>query len=489
MAPPACWGRFRGSHRSTGRRSSTRSESWTWRGVRAAIPRETTPGAVPARTDGPAPSGRETGHSHPNLWYPYTPIGGMATPLRVVSGRGARLELEDGRTLLDCISSWWVNLHGHANPRIADAIRAQAERLEHVIFAGFTHEPAERLAEALTRLLPPPLERVFYSDDGSTAVEVALKMAYQHGSNRGEARRTFLAFEGAYHGDTFGAMAVGARSLFTRAYTDLLFDVVHLPFADTWIGDDGVAEREGAALKRLESALASEPERYAALVVEPLVQGAGGMRMCRPDFLRGIEAIARRFGVLLIFDEVMTGFGRTGDWFACTRADVHPDIVCLAKGLTGGFLPMAATVASKEVYEAYVSSDPRKALWHGHSYTANPLGCAAALASLELLSEAEPVFRTMEDHHRRFLTGLEGTPAVRPRVTGTIAAFDLETGGETGYLSRVRNFVKHEALERGLLLRPLGNTVYLIPPYCLTDEERRQMYDSVREIASSVEAG
>ncbi len=458
-------------------------------GVRAAIPRETTPGAVPARTDGPAPSGRETGHSHPNLWYPYTPIGGMATPLRVVSGRGARLELEDGRTLLDCISSWWVNLHGHANPRIADAIRAQAERLEHVIFAGFTHEPAERLAEALTRLLPPPLERVFYSDDGSTAVEVALKMAYQHGSNRGEARRTFLAFEGAYHGDTFGAMAVGARSLFTRAYTDLLFDVVHLPFADTWIGDDGVAEREGAALKRLESALASEPERYAALVVEPLVQGAGGMRMCRPDFLRGIEAIARRFGVLLIFDEVMTGFGRTGDWFACTRADVHPDIVCLAKGLTGGFLPMAATVASKEVYEAYVSSDPRKALWHGHSYTANPLGCAAALASLELLSEAEPVFRTMEDHHRRFLTGLEGTPAVRPRVTGTIAAFDLETGGETGYLSRVRNFVKHEALERGLLLRPLGNTVYLIPPYCLTDEERRQMYDSVREIASSVEAG
>ncbi|MSR22463.1 MAG: adenosylmethionine--8-amino-7-oxononanoate transaminase [Gemmatimonadetes bacterium] len=422
---------------------------------------------------------------HPNLWYPYSPIGGMPVPLRVVRGRGAHLELEDGRTLLDCISSWWVNLHGHANPRIAAAIRDQAERLEHVIFAGFTHEPAERLAEVLTTALPAPLSRVFYSDDGSTAVEVALKMACQYWRNRGEARRSFLAFEGAYHGDTFGAMAAGARSVFTETYTELLFEVVHLPFPATWIGDEGVAAREAAALGRLEAALEAEPARYAALVVEPLVQGAGGMRMCRPEFLRGVERLARAHGVLLVFDEVMTGFGRSGDWFACARADVRPDLICLAKGLTGGFLPMAATVASAEIYEAFVSPDPGKALWHGHSYTANPLGCAAALASFELLVEAEAVFRGMETHHLRFLESLDGTIATKPRVTGTIAAFDLETG-EPGYLNRVRDAVRERALDRGLLLRPLGNTVYLMPPYCITDEERQGMYSGVRAVVEEI---
>jgi adenosylmethionine-8-amino-7-oxononanoate aminotransferase len=284
-------------------------------------------------------------------------------------------------------------------------------------------------------------------------------------------------------------MAAGSRSLFTEPYSDLLFDVVRVPYPETWIGDREVGEREAATLRRLASHLESEPDRFAALIVEPLVQGAGGMRMCRPEFLREVEGLLRRHGVLLILDEVMTGFGRTGDWFACTRAGVRPDLICLAKGLTGGFLPLAATVASEEVYEAFDSPDPAGTLWHGHSYTANPLGCAAALASLELLAEAEGVFRGMEAHHLRFLASLPRNATSRPRAKGTIVAFDLQTVEEPGYLNRMGEVVKTAALDRGLLLRPLGNTVYLMPPYCLTKEEMEWMYDATVEVVRAVSTG
>jgi adenosylmethionine-8-amino-7-oxononanoate aminotransferase len=426
------------------------------------------------------------GGPHPNVWYPFTPIEGMATPLKVVGGHGSRIVLEDGRELIDCISSWWVNLHGHGHPRIAEAIHTQALELEHVIFAGFTHEPAERLSAALADMLPGNLSRVFFSDDGSTAVETALKMAYQYWVNLGERRPTFIAFEGAYHGDTFGAMSVGAESPFTGVFGELLFDVERLPFPFTWIGDDGAAEREDEVLLALRARLAQTDRPVAGVIAEPLIQGAGGMRMCRTEFLQGLRRATAEADVLLILDEVMTGFGRTGRRFACERADVEPDLICLSKGITGGFLPLAVTVASSRVYEAFVSREAEKTFWHGHSYTANPLGCAAGLASLELLAENEPVFRGMEAHHREFLARLDPAVTERPRVTGTIAAFDLRTSGSGDYFDRIGPDIKRLSHQRGLLLRPLGNTIYLMPPYSLTQAEREEVYDGVLAVVEEV---
>jgi adenosylmethionine-8-amino-7-oxononanoate aminotransferase len=362
-------------------------------------------------------------------------------------------------------------------------------KLEHVIFAGFTHEPAERLATALADILPGDLSRVFFSDDGSTSVEVALKMAYQYWVNRGEPRATFIAFDGAYHGDTFGAMSVGAESPFTGVFGDLLFGVERIPFPDTWIGDNGVAQREAAILDRLRVRLADAKRPVAAIIAEPLVQGAGGMRMCRDVFLGALRKVTKEAGTLLILDEVMTGFGRTGARFACERARIEPDLICLSKGLTGGFLPMAVTVASTEVYESFVSREAAKTFWHGHSYTANPLGCAAALASLELLEAARPVFTGMEAHHRDFLAQLDSELTARPRATGTIAAFDLRTGGSGGYFDGIGDVIKQKTLEKGLLIRPLGNTIYLMPPYSLTEYERTTMYYGVLDLVDEVARG
>ena len=417
---------------------------------------------------------------HKNIWYPFTIIQDAPEPLKVVKGDGIWLELEDGRRIMDCISSWWVNIHGHAHPRIAEALHKQAQKLEQVIFANFTHEPAERLAEQLAGRLPGRLNRVFFSDDGSTAVEVAMKMAWQYWRNRGEERKTFICFEGAYHGDTFGAMSAGARSIFTEVFKELLFDVEFLPYPRTWIGDSEASEREDTVIDRLEEMLSADPGRYAGILIEPLVQGAGGMRMCRPDFLQKLHWVNRQYDTLLIFDEVMTGFGRTGDWFACHRAQVEPDIICLAKGLTGGFLPLSVTVCSDEIYEAFRSSDPLKTFWHGHSYTANPIGCAAALASLELMEENEPVFREMENWHTEELNKLIDHPRIKKeRVTGTIAAMNIDTGGREGYLDKIGDRIKRDCVDKGLLLRPLGNVLYLMPPYCITRDQLGNMYNGL----------
>lgn len=420
---------------------------------------------------------------HKNIWYPFTIIENAPEPLKVVRGEGLWLELEDGRRILDCISSWWVNIHGHAHPKIADAIYKQAQKLEQVIFANFTHDPAEQVAETLTRLLPGQLNRVFFSDDGSTSVEVAMKMAWQYWKNRGEERETFICFEGAYHGDTFGAMSAGARSVFTEVFSELLFDVEFLPWPQTWNGDGDSGDREDEVIEQLETLLNENPERYAGILIEPLVQGAGGMRMCRPDFLQKLHWVNRQYGTLLIFDEVMTGFGRTGDWFASLRAQVEPDIICLAKGLTGGFLPLSVTACSDEIYDAFESADPMKTFWHGHSYTANPLGCAAALASMELMKENEPVFSGMEQWHREELARLEDHPQLKKlRVTGTIAAMDIIAEGEEGYLNQVADRIKRECIDQGLLLRPLGNVLYLMPPYCTTREQLREMYEGIASL-------
>lgn len=420
---------------------------------------------------------------HPNIWYPFTILKEAPTPLKVNSGDGLWLELEDGRRIMDCISSWWVNIHGHGHPKIAEAIAEQSRKLEQVIFANFTHDPAEQLAEQLTNRLPGSLNRVFFSDDGSTAVEVAMKMAYQYWQNRGEKRTKFICFEGAYHGDTFGAMSAGERSVFTEVFEDLLFDVEVLPYPDTWIGDHTVGEREDTIITKLETLLDENPETYAGILIEPLIQGAGGMRMCREDFLQKLHWVNRQFDTLLIFDEVMTGFGRTGDWFASQRAQVEPDLIALAKGLTGGFLPLSVTVASDEIFDAFNSSDPVKTFWHGHSYTANPIGCAAALASMELMHQNEPVFTGMEKWHQDELHKLRDHPSLKNlRVTGTIAAMEIDNEGKDGYLNPVANRIKEQCVDKGLLLRPLGNTLYLMPPYCTTRDQLSEMYRGIEEL-------
>ncbi|ABB56063.1 adenosylmethionine--8-amino-7-oxononanoate transaminase [Synechococcus elongatus] len=422
--------------------------------------------------------------SHPHLWFPFTSVKDAPDPLKVVSGKGARLTLADGRELIDCISSWWVNLHGHAHLRIVEAIAQQAATLEHVIFAGFSHEPAERLAMELCKILPEKLTRVFFSDNGSTAVEVALKMALQYWHNLDQPRSRILAFDGAYHGDTFGAMSVGERSLFNAPFEKLLFSVEFLPYPETWWGDETVEAKEAAAIAAVEQALAAGD--VAAVIIEPLVQGAGGMRMARPQFLQQLAARVQAAGSLLIADEVMTGFGRTGAWFACQRAGIQPDLICLSKGLTGGFLPLSITVATEVIYDTFCSGNPDHTFYHGHSYTANPLGCAAAIASLELLLDSEAIVQGLEDAHLPGLELLAQHPKVtRPRLTGGIAACDL-VSDRGGYLDPIGLRVRQAAIARGLLLRPLGNVLYLLPPYCLTPTELQDIYAAIADLLDEI---
>jgi adenosylmethionine-8-amino-7-oxononanoate aminotransferase len=373
-----------------------------------------------------------------------------------------------------------VNLHGHAHPAIAEAIAEQARTLEHVIFAGYTHEPAQQLAERLTALLPERLNKVFFSDNGSTAVEVALKMAWQFWRNQENPKRNrILAFENAYHGDTFGAMAAGARSIFFEAFEPLMFEVGRLPYPDTWIGDSDVDAKEAQALAALRKVLEDAPEAYAALILEPLVQGAGGMKMARASFVREACELTREFGVLVIFDEVMTGFGRTGELFAFRKLGFEPDFLCLSKGLTGGFLPMSLTITGERVQEAFRSADLTHTFWHGHSYTANPLGCAAAVASLTLTERVLPMLPSIEERHLAELaTG--GFKAEKVRVCGTILAMDVPVGTATGYTNPIGPTLRAAFLEDGILLRPLGNTVYVMAPYCTTTEQYDSIYASLR---------
>jgi adenosylmethionine-8-amino-7-oxononanoate aminotransferase len=413
----------------------------------------------------------------------------MTAPLRVCSGKGVMLELEDGRKLMDCISSWWVTLHGHAQPEIAQAIYQQALRLEQVIYAGLAHEPAERLARRLIDLLPEGLAHVFYSDDGSTSVEVALKMAFQYWKNLGIADRTrFLSFEGAYHGDTLGAMSVSHRSVFTNAFDEMMFPVDFLPYPETIIGDPDIEEKESVALAKLDALLEKNGKTYAALIVEPLVQGAGGMRMCRPEFLASLCNRLKQHDILMIYDEVMTGFGRTGDFFACRKSNTLPDIVCLAKGLTGGFLPLAATICTDKIFQSFYDDNPRKTFYHGHSYTANPLGCAAGLASLDLLEANKHRFMHMETWHQKGINCLMNHPGLyRFRICGTIAAMDVRVQNGAGYLNAISPILKKKFLEKGYLLRPLGNVIYILPPYCITESELFSIYECIQGVIMEID--
>src|SRR6202795_150665 len=392
-----------------------------------------------------------------HLWHPFTQEGVDPPPLSIRGGKGVFLETQDGRQILDAISSWWVNLHGHSHPAIAQAVAEQAAKLEHVLFAGFSHEPAEELASRLGKVIPAPLRHVFFSDDGSTAVEVALKLALQYWRNCGRPeKRRIVALENAYHGDTMGAMSVSDDSPFTAAFASLRFPVLrthsaycaHCPVGLT----RGTCHIE--CLNKLELLLPEQSAEIAAVIVEPLLQGAGGMIVHPEEFLSGIRRLTADHDVLLIADEVLTGFGRTGKMFACERANVVPDLMCLSKGLTGGVLPMGATVCTDEIHRAFVSSDRSRTFFHGHSFTGNPLAAAAAVASLEIFGR-EPVFERIDAIariHRERLALIVGHLAVADvRSIGTVAAIELRAR-DAGYMSRLKPRLYQFFLDAGILL-------------------------------------
>jgi adenosylmethionine-8-amino-7-oxononanoate aminotransferase len=400
-----------------------------------------------------------------HVWHPYTQMATAPPPLPVVRAQGVWLELADGRRLLDGISSWWVNIHGHNHPRLNRALAAQAERFAQVIFAGFTHEPGARLAAALSAAAPAGLPHVFYSDDGSTAVEVALKMAWQLWRNRGEPqRRLFVALEHAYHGDTFGAMAASGVDVFHRAFADLLFAVARVRVP----GDPSPSRYPS-----LEELLAERGDEVAAVIVEPLLQGAGGMRLWPAEALAAVRQGTAARGIPLIADEVFTGFGRTGRRFACEHAGISPDLLCLSKAVTGGYLPLGVTLASADIYQAFLSADRGRTLFHGHSFTGNALACAVALESLALLTdETLARVRALEARFAHHLARLARLPAVAAtRVLGGMAALDLHPRGAGGYLDEVGPWLGRRLLDHGIFLRPLGNTVYVLPPYVISDAE------------------
>ena len=412
-----------------------------------------------------------------HIWPPFTQLSSSQPQLLVGKAKDALLLPKNSTPIIDGISSWWVTLHGHANEYIAKAIGNQAEQLEQIIFADFTHPQAELLANRLSKLTG--LEKLFFSDNGSTAVEVALKMARQWWKNQGDNRSQIIAFEGAYHGDTFGAMAVGERNIFSEPFDQMLFPVSRVSWPETWWGDEDFERREKEVLENLERLLRTPT---IAVILEPLVQGAGGMRMVRAEFLVEVEKRIRQANSLLITDEVLTGFGRCGALFAFQRAGLKPDLISLSKGLTGGFLPMGVTMSSKKISEGFLGNDPKKTFWHGHSFTANPLGCAAANASLDLLEKAPQKFLDFESRHQPHLQKIVKDSRIEcPRITGTIAAFNVKVSGTKGYLSSVGKIIKASALKFGVFIRPLGDVVYLMPPLCITDEELERCYFGIKQ--------
>lgn len=405
-----------------------------------------------------------------HIWHPFTPRA-TAYPILIKKGKGALLYTYDGRKIIDGISSWWVNIHGHGNREISKAISNQAKKLEQVIFAGFTHKPAIDLAKGLKKILPPNQSKIFFSDDGSTSVEVAIKLAIQYWFNLGTPRKKIIAIQGAYHGDTFGAMSVGDRNIFTTPFAPLLFEVVFIPFP----------EGDGAdAIKSMQS-LANDD--IAAFIFEPLVQGSAGMRMYKPEVLDQLMKIARKKDILCIADEVMTGFGRTGKLFASDHLSQPPDIFCLSKGITGGFLPLGVTTVSESIVQAFDSPDFDKAFLHGHSYTANPIACAAATASLRILlsDKTQANIARIARKHEAFRAGLPTLKLVKEvRQQGTILAIELHAE-DAGYTSQIRAKIYDYFLERNILLRPLGNVIYLLPPYVITDRELDVIYKAIGE--------
>jgi adenosylmethionine-8-amino-7-oxononanoate aminotransferase len=405
------------------------------------------------------------------IWHPYTQMKNALPNIPIVRGEGAHLYDENGKKYIDAVSSWWVNIHGHSHPYIAEKVAEQLKVLEHVIFAGFTHEPAVLLAERLLPLLPGNQEKVFYSDNGSTAVEVAIKMCLQYWVNTSpNPRKKIIAFKDAYHGDTFGAMSVSGRSIFTDPFKSLLFDVefIDLPNAQNIV--------------QLKSKINYLSNEVACFIFEPRVLGAGGMLMYEASHLDELLDTCQKHGILTIADEVMTGFGRTGTYFSCEVLQNTPDIFCLSKGLTGGTMPLGITTCNSEIFDAFLSDDKLKTLYHGHSFTANPISIAASLASLDILlhpSTLENIQR-ISLKHKEFAKRLIGNSKLKDvRQTGTILVMEWETGDDSNYLSELRNTLYLFFLERGIIMRPLGNIIYILPPYVISDQDLDYIYDTI----------
>lgn len=417
-----------------------------------------------------------------HIWHPFTQHASERDPVVVTGAKGACLFDEDGTEILDLISSWWTCIHGHGHPALVEALAAQAAKLDHVMFAGFTHAPAATLSQSLAGVLPGDLTKVFFSDNGSTAVEVALKLAFQYHRNRGESARTeFFAFEGGYHGDTLGAMSLGRGSNFFTLFEDLMCTVHATPYARTWEGDNAIGPREEDALEAFAKALDEHGNKAAAIIIEPLMQGASGFRFSRPEFVRQVSQMARDAGLLVIYDEVATGFGRTGTLFACEQVGFLPDIICLSKALTAGMLPMAVTVAREGVFEAFLSDKFDTALAHGHTFTANPLACAVACKSLELFKQdkaLEKVAHIGARNRDQLARLMEHPRTEHARAMGCMLAFEL-AGSKGHYKTQDGERLRDWYLKNGLNIRPLGPTVYLMPPYCITDEQLTRAYDGL----------
>lgn len=406
------------------------------------------------------------------VWHPFSQHATDGIPLPIVKGKGTLLYDADGNSYIDANSSWWVNVHGHGHPEIQRALSEQFAELDHVIFANVTHPQAVKLAERLSNRLPADLSKVFFSDNGSTATEVALKMSIQYWHNKGVKRDRLMAIEGAYHGDTFGAMSVGERDLFNRPFEPYFFDATYLPFP--------LPENEELVLSIAQKHF--ETNEYAALIVEPIVQGAAGMRKYSSRFLDELVRLAKQHEALVIFDEVMTGFGRTGTFFAMDQCLEKPDIVTLSKGLTAGVLPMGLTITTEHIFQAFLSERTERAFLHGHSYTGNPLACAVANASLDLFEQEETtnsIAQLIKWNEEAIQLIANETNVYSPRVIGTILAFEVNTDEKVGYFSGIRNRAYQYALERGVLMRPLGNTIFINPPYCITRDEYTQVIDVI----------
>jgi adenosylmethionine---8-amino-7-oxononanoate aminotransferase len=420
------------------------------------------------------------------IWHPFTQEALDPAPIRIARAQGAYLYAEDGHRLIDAISSWWVSIHGHCHPAIMTAIAEQTKKLDHVLLAGFTHEPIEELSWRLRKVLPSGLGHIFFSDNGSTAVEAALKMAVQYWGNIGRPRKnSIVALEHAYHGDTVGAMSVSADSSFVDPFRSFRFPVHRVHSAYCYRCPVG-KRRDSCnidCVEQLERLLEEKHSEIAAVIVEPLLQGAGGMIVHPVEFLRRVRSLCSEHDVLLLADEVLTGFGRCGEMFACKLAGVVPDLMCLSKGLSGGALPMGATVATSRIHDAFVSDDQARTFYHGHSYTGNPMAAAAAVASLKIF-ESEPVFERIAmiaNVHRERLPALAQHPAVGDtRSIGTVAAIELRAD-DAGYSSKLRLKLYNFFLQAGILLRPLGHIVYVLPPYTLSVEDLHYVYDTIAD--------
>ena len=404
-----------------------------------------------------------------NIWHPYTQHKTSKPPIAIVKGEGALLWDESGKEYIDAIASWWVNPFGHSNRFIADAIYKQLTTLEHVLFGGFTHEPAVVFSEKLLEILPNNQNKIFFSDNGSTAVEVAIKVAFQFFYNKNEQKTTLIAFENAFHGDTFAAMAASGISFYTQAFNGMFIDVVRIP-----VPIKGQEETSFLALRN-----AINNNNCAGFIFEPLVQGAAGMVMYEPESLDELIRICQENKVFTIADEVMTGFGKTGKTFACDYLKTQPDMICLSKALTGGTIPMAITSFTQAIFEGFYDDDINKALFHGHTFTANPTGCAAALASLELLQtpEMQNNITRVNQSHLAFQKRIENHPKVTTtRVLGVIFALEIKTENQASYYGTLRNQLYDFFIENGIVLRPVGNIVYILPPYIISDEQLNKVY-------------